>query len=112
MDFSQLQCFHSNSEYRNANDGRRIGSGRIPVRELWDEPKYTKLGANEFAPKSGGETSPTNSSAAASTATTTTTTSTASAASTTTTSTANKTEPSKPSDNSNGEWKRIRRIAK
>lgn len=53
------------SEYRNANESRRIGSGRIPLRDSWDDPKYSRSNANEFQSKTGGETastSPTNAS--------------------------------------------------
>lgn len=76
------------SEYRNSNESRRIGSGRIPLRDSWDDNKYNNRGnGNDFPAKSSGETSsssPTNSGSAA------TPTSTATA----------KTESSKPSDTS------------
>lgn len=64
----------TNSEYRNATESRRIGSGRIPLRDSWDDPKYGRPNANDFPSKpSGGESSssPTNSASAAATPTTT-----------------------------------------
>lgn len=38
---------NSTNDFRMANENRRIGSGRIPVRE-WDEAQYSKSGNNDF----------------------------------------------------------------
>lgn len=93
------------SEYRNANESRRIGSGRIPLRDSWDDPKYSRPDAKDYSSKSSGDpSSPTNSAttnaaAAAASASSATTSSTTN----TTTTLANKTEQNKTSDaSSNG----------
>lgn len=81
-----IQFLIEHSEYRNANESRRIGSGRIPLRDSWDDPKYSRPNASDYPSKSGGDpsSSPTNSANAA----------------TTTTTVANKTEQNKTSETS------------
>lgn len=39
---------NSSNDYRMANENRRIGSGRIPMRDSWDDTQYSKSGANDI----------------------------------------------------------------
>lgn len=47
---------NSSNDYRMANENRRIGSGRIPLRDSWDDPQYNKGGASNDYPSNKNQT--------------------------------------------------------